>query len=217
MTEIDITIEADPVRAIGVPATSVDVLILNGPAELTGWSLREAAGEAPIGAEGSVTSPAAGAQIAGTVVLAAGTYNVDWTVGLAGTLAAADANNFQLRNAVTGVLVSANLAVAGDYPQQPIQLVVAQATTVNVIAIALGTVGAIYTAQITVTPVTTSDALVEIQDGNNALAEISLGAGGADSRTYTDTGIKIRNRINLHVISGTVTGAIFARFQKNTG
>src|SRR5215471_18419592 len=93
---LDILVVAGPIRGVPFPATAVDVDVIQGPCVLNGWSFRDAAGELALEASGSVTSPAAGVTIATTASLPAGTYVVSWEVQLAGTLAAADANNFQL-------------------------------------------------------------------------------------------------------------------------
>ncbi len=96
---------------------------------------------------GTVTTPAAGAVIT-SQVLGEGTYMVNWTVQLSGTLASpADLNNFGLYLGAT-LLATANVpAAAGSYPQLPQTVVVpAGGGTVAIKAIGLATTGAIYTA-----------------------------------------------------------------------
>ncbi len=217
MSEIEIDITAGPVRVLPVLVTAVDVLLLNGPCELAGFSLRDATGDVPAAAEGSVISPAAGATIVTLAGLAAGTYLVNWEVELSGTLAAADANNFQITRPSLAAVGSVNLAVAGVYPQAPLEITVPSGGFISILAIGLATVGAVYSAQLTLTPVATPNTVAELQDGNNPLAELSLGGGVADSRWYGSGGLKVRNRINLHIVSGAVTGAVYARFAKLTG
>ena len=102
--------------------------------------------------EGNVTSPGAGATVTSLISLPAGTYQIGWTVSLSGTLSASDTNNFQL-NAGSQTLVSANPGAAGSYPQPPVEVVLPVATTISVTAIAAGTVGAVYAAQLVATPV----------------------------------------------------------------
>ena len=198
------------VIALPVGPTAVDVTPLTSDGILMGWSLRESAGEAPANGEGSVTSPAAGATIAATPALAAGTYTVNWVVSLAGTLAAADANNFQLRHGTTAVVNSVNLAVAGEYLQAQAQVTVAQGETINVIAIALATVGAIYTAQIDATVSLSVGADVELQDVNSPLGEIGLLTSDGETEWFGPFGVRIYGQIKVHVISGQVTGVIYA-------
>lgn len=102
---------------------------------------------------GSVTSPAADAIIT-SQALAAGTYTVGWTVQLSGTLAAGDANNFVMESNAVQVAQSLNSAAAGTYVQPPVTVVIpAGGATVEIEALAIGTVGAVYSAVMTVTPV----------------------------------------------------------------
>lgn len=103
---------------------------------------------------GSVTSPTAGQTIT-SQALAAGTYAVGWSAQLSGTLGAGDANNFALKLAATQLAQSLNAAAAATYPQ-PSQTVVVPAggATLAIAAIGAGTVGAVYGAQLTVTPLT---------------------------------------------------------------
>lgn len=112
---------------------------------------------------GSQTSPAAGAVIA-SIALAAGTYIVTWTAQLAGTIGAPELNNFGLFNGATQIETSMNLAAAGNYPQQPTMgftvVIPAGGATLAVKAIILGTVGAVYTAQVNATPVAPAAASV---------------------------------------------------------
>jgi hypothetical protein len=72
---------------------------------------------------GSVTSPAAFANIL-FLNVTPGTYTVSWTVTLAGTLSAADVNNFGLYNGTTFVAGSINPASPGTYPQAPVTFTV---------------------------------------------------------------------------------------------
>lgn len=101
---------------------------------------------------GSQTSPGAAATIA-SVAAAAGTYTVQWTVVLSGTLGAGDANNLQLTNGATQVAISTNAGAAGTYVQQTATIVVAAGgATVAVKSIGAATVGGVYAAQLTITP-----------------------------------------------------------------
>jgi hypothetical protein len=108
--------------------------------------------------QGSVTSPGANANIVQITVagLAPGTYTVQWVVELDGTLAAIDGNNFKITGpGLGGGFISANDPVAGRYVQPSFTLVVptGNATALSIRAIAAGTVGAIYTGQISITPI----------------------------------------------------------------
>jgi hypothetical protein len=103
---------------------------------------------------GSVTSPGAGATIASLILVLPGAYQIKWTVQLTGTVGAADQDNFQL-NAGSLTFPSLNAGAVGVYPQTDADVVLsASVTTVTITAIAAGTVGAVYTAQITLIPIT---------------------------------------------------------------
>lgn len=211
---LDITITAGAFRGLPVTPTAVDVTLLNGPAVLRGWSLRDITGEVPFENEGSVTSPAAGAVIASIAGVPAGTYNVNWTVELAGTIAAADSNNFELSSPAGVVLVSVNPAVAGDYPQPSIEVTSATAGTWTVKAVALGTVGAIYSASFSLEPTLNPATVVELQDGNQILGESAMYPNRSDHQILPLPGLHVAQQIKLHVVSGQVTGVVYAEFYR---
>lgn len=207
---LDIEFGPPRVDPIPVAVTAVDVTLLTGPARLIGWSLREASGDVQGSAEGTVTSPGAVATIAATAVKPAGTYDVSWLVSLAGTLAAGDANNFQLQ--VGGVTAEGSLngIVAGNYPQAGIRVVLSAPGTISIASIAAGTVGAVYGGQLEAIPVAQGSAVAEIRDGNQPLAEIGLNANGSDTHAFTHGGIHVRGQLQLHIVSGAVTGVVYA-------
>ncbi len=104
---------------------------------------------------GKATSPAALATIAALPQLPAGTYDVQWTVGLGGTTGAGDADNFQLvvPGWASSPFGSINSSTSGQFQPQPtVRVVLAAAGVISVQAIGIGTVGAVYRAQITATP-----------------------------------------------------------------
>lgn len=106
---------------------------------------------------GSVTSPGAGAAVAtiGNGTAPAGTYLITWTVELEGTVSATDIDNFRLHINTIGTNPfsnSLNPGAVGVYPQMPVTDLLST-TGVTVSAVAAGTVGAIYSAQISLTPV----------------------------------------------------------------
>lgn len=199
-------------RVLPVLPTAVDVTLLTADAHLFGWSLRDNSSAAATEVEGSVTSPAALATIVTTPSLHAGIYTVKWEVELAGTLAAGDSNNMELTLNGVAQTVAVFPAVAGTYPQGDVQLTVPSLGTVAVKAIAAGTVGAIYSATISLIPVSTVDTILELQDGNNPLGEISLATNATDNRWFGPQGLHVRNQLLLHVVQGSVTGAVYAKF-----
>lgn len=214
--DIDINVSENKIRAIPIPLTSVDVQPIQGPCTLLGWSIREASGEGPGSANGTVTSPAALQAIASTASLPPGTYTVSWTVTLSGTLGAGDANNFQLVDSAGVVVASTNAAAAGSYPQNVVQVTTTLAGAFTVRANGVGTVGAVYGAQLTVTPTLGTAAIVEFQDGGVPLGESALQAGGSDTQLMFDDGIHVSNVVNVHIVKGTVVGALYAQYDKQS-
>lgn len=163
----------------------IESVLVNGPTQVQGVGQP---------AEGSQTSPAAGTTIA-SVLVGPGTYSVSWEVSLGGTVAAADANNFQLTDG-TKSLTSVNPAAAGGpYPQETEVFVEAGAiATIAVKNIALATTGAIYSAQMVVTPVVTAGTPFTLQLGKRAwqmllpptgilvIAPVAVKLGRSDTR-----------------------------------
>lgn len=207
--DLEIGMVTGPVTPVPVPVTTVDVPITNGPCVFYGFSMRESSGDVPKDNEGSVTSPTALQTIVTLTGLAAGTYTVNWTVGLAGTLAAADANNFELLDSAGGVTPSINLAVAGEYQQVASEVSIGANGSISIEAIALATVGAIYSAQLSIEPSIVDDAVAEIRDGNQVIACIGLGIGGSETENFGPPGVKVAASVTLHVIQGSMTGAVY--------
>jgi hypothetical protein len=210
MAEIDI--EVGPVRVDPLPvlATATDVTLLTGPARLMGWSLREAGGASPQRKSNSAVSPGAGANIVSIGPLNAGTYDVTWSVQLIGAAAAGDADNFRLTNGGAQTLDSQNLGAAGIYPQIPTDISVGLLGSISIQAIAAGTVGVTYQADLAIAPREIITASVEFQDGNQPLAESAIAAGGSDTQSMPRPGVHVRGQLVLHVVQGTVAGAVFA-------
>lgn len=105
---------------------------------------------------GSVTSPGAVATIltVGNGSAPAGLYQVTWTVELEGTVSATDIDNFRLH--VNGVgnpfANSLNPGAVGVFPQMPVNEVIGT-TGVSIQTVNAGTVGAIYSAHMSLTPI----------------------------------------------------------------
>jgi hypothetical protein len=101
------------------------------------------------GATGSVTSPGTFANITSTITIpAGGTYKVQWSVTLAGTLSSADTDNFVLVQNDTIIATSVNADTAGTYPQAPVTITASPGDTLLVGVPAGGTAGAVYSAVI---------------------------------------------------------------------
>lgn len=181
--------------------------IVSGAKRLYGWSIVSGAAQTQEAA-GQVTSPAAGATIVQVTGLPAGDYQVSWNVELSGTLAAADANNFQLLNGVTVILASDNLAVAGVYPQPGVVITVPASGTVSIQAIALGTVGAVYRAQL-VLSLLAGGAIGNVLDGGQVVGTISTGQDGVDVQWMGDSGIYVGTSVAVLASVGKLSGCIY--------
>lgn len=57
-------------------------------------------------------------------------------------------------------------------------------------------------------------ATVEIRDGDQPLGEIGLVASGVNSAWLGPMGVRIANSVILHVVAGSVTGAVYAGFYR---
>jgi hypothetical protein len=102
---------------------------------------------------GEVTSPGAAAQIAATGNVNPGEYLAQWQVEVSGTLTAGTDND-NMRLMVNGGVVSTAVypAVAGSYPQDPVGLLIPALTNAQVKTNAAATTGAVYSANLTLTP-----------------------------------------------------------------
>lgn len=126
----------------------IEHVLITGPSQ----------GTAGVVAEGSVTSPGAAATIA-TITsanLPPGPYTLNWKVQLDGTVSATDLNNFKVNGPPGSILIATgtNDAAVGSYPQLPVQFTqpFVNPVAVSVKSIAAGTVGAIYSASMDITP-----------------------------------------------------------------
>jgi hypothetical protein len=209
MIEVDIDVSSGSVVPVRIAPTAVGGPVFTGGGVLAGWSLRDATAVIPNQTEGTVAAPGAGAVIAQLTNVPAGTYNVNWAVTLAGALAAADTNNLVLFVNAGNVQVAIALPVAGEYPQEPVEIVVPSLATVGVKAIAVATAGTAYTAQFAISPTLELESIVEIQDGGNVLGEFSSGSVRAWTQWFGKDGPYLNSGVQLAVVSGAVTGCIY--------
>ena len=217
MTEIEIEVLSGPVLVLPVPATAVDVLLLNGPCVINGWSLRDAT---PVSTSSGVpvATGAAAAAGNGSALLPVNDALSQFTLAF-GAVLTANTLAVTVTNAQGGTLTYAiPLAVGQNSPfvasfPTPLEAVAGQQITVTV----TGNVNS-PTVNITAYGVASpSPTVVELQDGNNPLGEVTLSLAGVDTRWYGGDGLRVRNRVNLHVISGTIVGAVYARYDRLTG
>jgi|SRR5579859_4380383 len=214
MSELTIEVGTGDVQALPVPPTSADVVLIGSDCRLVGWSLRDTTTPAAGQNENSTVSPAAGAAIATVSGLRAGTYDIVWSVSLQGAAAAADADNFQLKNGATVVENAVNAGAAGTFPQTGTRITVPANGTVTINAIAAGTVGVTYLASIELVPTLVGASVVEIQDSGNILGEVSLAPSEAKTSVLDHDGVVCQGQIRLHIIAGSVTGVVFARLSR---
>jgi hypothetical protein len=217
MTELEIDITAGPVRVVPVLATAADVLLINGPCQLCGWSLANV-GATPTSADAIAAFAAAGN---GTATLALGEQITGFDVSY-GQTTAANTATVTVTGAVGGTLTytvlfegtgtqTPDLIIRFPQPLAPANPLVGIAVTFTGNANSpAGTIIAYGPASLTV-------AQAEIQDGNNPLGEILLSVASSDTHWYGGAGLWVRNRLNLHLISGTVVGAVYVRYAKLTG
>jgi len=212
--DIEVEVTGGGSYPLPVVNATTDQLLITGPAYLRSYSLRDVQGNVPVQASGAVVAPAAGATIAATGALPAGTYSVAWAVALQGAAAAADANNFELTHGATVVIVSVNPGVAGDYPQVVAEVTVAQGEVIAVKAVGAGTAGVTYSADLNATPTGEVETIIELQDGSKPVAEISFRSERTQNGDYGRPGICIETVLNLHVVQGAVSGAVHVAYDK---
>lgn len=212
--ELDIDITVGPVRVLPVPASSGSAKLLNGPCRLYGWSLQDTGSAVPVFKDGTVTTPTAGQTIVSFGTLPAGEYTVDVLLQIAGTPAAADANNMEITGPPGGPFILLNQGAVGEYPQEPITFTLTAPTLCVIRAIALATSGAIYSAEVTITPMVGLGTEATIQDGNNIMGALTLGASQSDTKWFGPMGVAVLSEINLVVASGQIQGAVYAAFQR---
>ena len=127
----------------------IEYIIVTGPATGNAQSVQTGPGQ--------ITSPTANQVIASipAASLVAVTYAVQWQVELDGTVSATDIDNFKLLLGSTGLETSTNDGVVGKYTQEPVTVTVPAGNVgpLKVQAIGAGTVGAVYSAQISAQPV----------------------------------------------------------------
>lgn len=217
MTDVNVSVTVGEKLPLTVSPTAVDVQLYSGEGYLSGWSLRDAQADTDLANTGIVVAPGAGVTIATVTGVAAGTYAVNWTVGLQGAAAAGDANNFTLVDTAGTVLGSINPGAAGEYPQPTVDVTLAAGNSVSIKAIGAGTAGVTYSASLTLVPNGVIEMVVELQDGARILGEASASDLSTDTVTLGDPGVSLRNGVLLHVVSGKVTGTVYVTMDQYYG
>jgi hypothetical protein len=136
----------------------IEAIIVTGPSQ----------GATGIEGKGSVTSPGAGAAIESinATNIPYATYQVNWSVELAGTISSTDQDNVRLQFGSTTLLGAEMEGAVGVYPQPPVTITVPQGSAVAlaVKTIAAGTAGSVYSAQISLIPITGFPVVVQLDD-----------------------------------------------------
>jgi hypothetical protein len=215
MTEIQVDVEYGKVYAVDLAAIANGALIVGGPADLMGWSVRDFGLENNQEAFGSVVSPGAGTVIAQLPAIQQADYEIRWQVQLIGAAAAADQDNFGLYAGATLLVTSLNPGAAGVYPQTQTAFYDQFGQALSIKAIAAGTVGVTYAAQFSIVPIGFAGPVLQLQDGNQELAEIYCPIFGADTRWFGPSGIRVNGTMKKVVNVGVLAGAIYVRYSKD--
>jgi len=121
-----------------------------------GTSSSPAAGPATSGTATPATAPSAGTPVV-TQAASTGAFLLSWTVTLATAAAVGDANNFGLYAGTVLLATSVNAGTIGSYPQQAVTTYLGTGAAITVQNIAAGSTGAVYSAVLSVTPLTAGD------------------------------------------------------------
>lgn len=211
---MDVDIETSRVLAYDLAALSSGNAVVSGPARLMGWSVRDAGLENNQENFGSVVAPAAGTVIAQLPAIQQADYTISWQVQLIGAAAAADQDNFGLYAGATLLETSQNAGAAGVYSQTPAAFYDEFGQALAVKAIGAGTAGVTYSAQINIVPIGFAGPIVQLQDGNQELAEVYSPIFGADTRWFGPSGICVMNQIKVTVNVGKLAGAIYVKLER---
>ena len=164
---------------------------------------------------GTATDPAAGGVIAQITAVPAGTYAVQWTVSLQGTVTSGDANNMNLNNGAAAVVTAVFPGTAGNYSQPPVTITVAAGATVSVKAIAAASgASAVYGATLTLTPVAVAADSVSLYRTSNVITQPPLwtfsGAQGQQQLTSGKARLTLLygDSLTLYGTGLTATGTI---------
>lgn len=121
---------------------------------------------ASITASGNATNPGAGTNIVQVTVPQAGFYSINWATILAGTLGATDRSNVQLFINVTPIQTSMNGINTGTYyPQLPAQVFIPAGAVVSM-TVTNANAAAVYSGDISITPITSIGAATAAQFHN---------------------------------------------------
>ena len=215
MGGLDIDISTGVIRAIAFnTGAGVNANLVTGECDLLGWSMRDTHGLNAVDGNSELTSPGAGSTIVTLSGINSGLYTLNWEVGLAGTVANTDANNFQIANSVAAIAQSINPGAVGTWAQNPMKFTMVPSDSITITAIAAGTAGSEYSAAFSLVPSTDNISTVEVLDGNQVVGIIGCGWAESDTEWFGPQGIRMYNQIVLKTQAGGVTGSVYARLYR---
>lgn len=65
-------------------------------------------------------------------------------------------------------------------------------------------------------PTGLASAVAEIQDGNRVLGEVDMPAGSTKTEWLGRDGLHVHGQITVHLVAGSITGCIYARYEDST-
>lgn len=214
MTEIFVEPDWGPVRAIDMASLVPGNRVISGPARLMGWSVRDGSGAVNL-ADSEQDLPATAGFTLGTVTLTGdGKYDVNWEVGFNPAPLVTDAFNVQLLQNAAVLLTCRCSVAAGQYPQTSLKVTGRKNDVLTIVPIVNGGAGITYFGSISAGISDTSESVVELRDGNQALAEMKSPTAGAASVWLGPQGILIANQITAVNILGALSGSIFVQYYR---
>lgn len=202
-----------PAEAIDNGAAGSSYLVSSRACLLYGWSAMDSGSAAPSqSAYGSVTAPGAGATIA-TLTPGAGTWEVTVATHLVGASAAVDASNMALSAPGFGpdTLIVDNSSPSVPFENGPYIVNLAAAQALTVTAIAAGTAGVAYQAQIIASQV--AEDAFSLYDGRDIAGQLvttqAIPRGGSASDIVGAPGILCRRGLYIGNVGAGVRVVVY--------
>jgi hypothetical protein len=196
-------------RTLTVTSTQAlgNVTLLRGPLRLCGWSMNDGNPTQSSTVDQSAAAPGAGATVA-SISLGNGPWQIEWTLELSGTPAAADADNVQLFIGATLLATSVNAGAVGNYPQEEVQaIVVFGPLTLAWKAIGAATAGSVYKVEANIVP--TGASTGQIRDGAQNLGFIGIAPGINQTVWFERGGIQVDTEISVQTLAGLIQGVLY--------
>lgn len=158
------------------------------------------------GSSGTATSPGAFTVLTSFIIPVSGTYTINWSVSLSGTVGAGDANNFHIDQNFNPLATSVNAGAAGTYAQAPVTVTANAGDEIEILNVAAGTAGSVYGA--TVPPVAASLTLTAGPQGLGTVwypAQVTLSTTTGPLDTSTATVY-----LGSQGVPGTLVGTVYS-------